>query len=79
MGDKVIGIVDTGAWSELVCVPAQFLYKLPKSMSYQEGAAIFMNYVTAYVLLFELGNIKAGQSILLHSAGGGVVRFRYIN
>lgn len=32
-----------------------------------------MNYVVAYILVFELGNITPGKKVLLHSAGGGVV------
>ena len=46
-------------------------------MSFQDGAAFFMNYVTAYILLFDIGNLRTGQSVLLHCAGGGVVRVSY--
>lgn len=56
-----------------VAVPTQYVYKLPTGMSFQDGAALLMNYVTAYILLFDLGNLKSGQSLLVHSAGGGVV------
>ena len=42
-------------------------------MSFQDAAAFFMNYVTAYLLLFDIGNLRPGQSVLVHSAGGGVV------
>ena len=43
-------------------------------MSFEDGAAFFMNYVTAYILLFDIGNVRSGQSILMHSVAGGVVR-----
>lgn len=42
-------------------------------MSYLDAAAITMNYTVAYILLFEMANITPGKSLLLHSAGGGVV------
>ncbi|KAK2184204.1 hypothetical protein NP493_278g03005 [Ridgeia piscesae] len=72
IGDRVIAVTDYRAWAESVCVPAQFVYKMPAGMTFQDGAAFFMNYVTAYVLLFEIGNLRPGQSVLVHSAGGGV-------
>ena len=41
-------------------------------MSFREAAVLPISYLTAYILLFEIGNIKAGQTLLFHSAGGGV-------
>ena len=41
-------------------------------MSYREAAAFSYSYITAYILLFEIGCLKSGQSVLFHSAGGGV-------
>ena len=73
VGDRVIGIIDNGAWAELVAMPAQYVYKIPANMSFQDGAALFMNYVTAYMLLFDIGGLRAGQNVLVHSVGGGVV------
>lgn len=61
------------AWAELVCIPAQFVYHMPSGMSFQDGAALLMNYLTAHLLLFEIGNLRNGQSVLVHSVGGGVV------
>lgn len=72
IGDRVLAVTDYKAWTEHVAVSESFVYKLPTNMSYEEGAALFMNYVTAYILLFELGNLRANQSVLVHSAGGGV-------
>ena len=46
-------------------------------MSFDDGAAFFMNYVTAYILLFDIGNVRSGHSILMHSIGGGVVRHKH--
>lgn len=41
-------------------------------MSFREAAVLPIAYLTAYILLFEIGNIKPGQTLLFHSAGGGV-------
>ena len=41
-------------------------------MTFREAAVLPVAYLTAYILLFEIGNIKPGQTLLFHSAGGGV-------
>lgn len=41
-------------------------------MTFKDAAALSYNYLTAYILLHEFGNIKSGQSVFFHSAGGGV-------
>ncbi|XP_064598918.1 synaptic vesicle membrane protein VAT-1 homolog-like isoform X2 [Liolophura sinensis] len=72
VGDRVIVLTDYKAWSEVVVVNANFVYKMPDSLSFQDGAALAMNYLTAYIMLFDIGNLCKGKSVLLHSAGGGV-------
>lgn len=73
VGDRVIALTDFKAWAELVSVSANTVYKIPDNMSFHDGAALLMNYITAYVLLFDLANLRKGQSLLIHSAAGGVV------
>ncbi|GLV43510.1 hypothetical protein CBL_04052 [Carabus blaptoides fortunei] len=72
VGDQVVALPEFRAWAELVAVPAKYVFALPQGMSALEAAAIGMNYVVAYMLLFDLGGLSAGKSVLLHSAGGGV-------
>lgn len=72
VGDRVIALTDFKAWAELVSVSANTVYKIPDNMSFHDGAALLMNYITAYVLLFDLANLRKGQSLLIHSAAGGV-------
>jgi len=76
VGDRVVALPDHKAWAELVTVPATSVFALPPGMSYLDAAAITMNYTVAYILLFELAHLTPGKSLLLHSAGGGVVRRR---
>lgn len=61
------------AWAEVVCTPVEFVYPMPDEMLFAEAAAFLMNFVTAYLMLFEVANLREGMSVLVHSAGGGVV------
>lgn len=72
IGDHVIGFSDYGAWGELVVVSANYVYKMPSNMSYQDGAALTMNYLTAYIMLFDIANLRKGMSVFFHDVGGGV-------
>uniref|UniRef100_T1IYY4 Enoyl reductase (ER) domain-containing protein n=1 Tax=Strigamia maritima TaxID=126957 RepID=T1IYY4_STRMM len=71
-GDKVVLLTESKAWAELVVIPTKYVYKLPVGMSFQDAAAITMNFVTAYILLFDIGGLQKGKSVLVHSAAGGV-------
>ncbi|XP_013084821.1 synaptic vesicle membrane protein VAT-1 homolog-like isoform X2 [Biomphalaria glabrata] len=72
VGDKVIAFSDYKAWSELVAVSANYVYKVGDNLSFHDGAALLMNFVVAYIILFDLAGVREGQSILAHSLGGGV-------
>lgn len=73
VGDRVVALPDYKGWAELVTVPETAIFKLPENMSYSDAAAITMNYVVAYIMLFDLSCLTPGKSLLVHSAGGGVV------
>ncbi|OWK16211.1 VAT1L [Cervus elaphus hippelaphus] len=77
IGDRVMAFVNYNAWAEVVCTPVEFVYKIPEDMSFSEAAAFPMNFVTAYMMLFEVANLREGMSVLIHSAGGGVPRSSY--
>lgn len=49
------------------------MYPIPDNMSFSDAAAVAINFVVAHILLFDLAAIRPGKSLLLHSAGGGVV------
>lgn len=71
-GDRVIVLSRSGLWQEVAAVPADHTLIMPEPMSFEEGAAIPINYLTAYLMLFEMANLRSGQSILIHMAAGGV-------
>jgi synaptic vesicle membrane protein VAT-1 len=72
VGEKVFATTRFGGYSDVVCVPAAQAVPLPEGMTYEEGAAIPVNYLTAYQMLVQMGSVKAGERVLVHSAAGGV-------
>lgn len=70
VGDRVIVLSRSGMWQEVVVVPANRTFLMPEQMSFEEGAALPINYVTAYMMLFEMANVRPGKSILIHMAAG---------
>ncbi|KAF8794940.1 Synaptic vesicle membrane protein VAT-1 like protein [Argiope bruennichi] len=72
VGDRVAAFSDGKAWAELVVVSTKFVYKLPPEMTFQDAAAMLMNFVVAYGLVFDTACIRENQTVLIHSAGGGV-------
>ena len=71
-GDRVMGGNKTGAFAEIASLPARGLSKVPKNFSFAQGAAMGAAYSTAYTGLVELGGLKAGQSVMVTGASGGV-------
>src|SRR5215213_4057509 len=72
IGDRVIAGTKFNGQAELVTVPENQVIALPKRMSFEQGAAVVVNYTTAYAGLVVMGGLKAGERVLIHSAGGGV-------
>jgi NADPH:quinone reductase len=71
-GARVAGVGGWGGAGELVANPAGFTFPLPDALSFEEGAALPMNYLTAQFALAERGEVKAGETVLVHGAAGGV-------
>jgi NADPH:quinone reductase-like Zn-dependent oxidoreductase len=71
-GDRVLGGTRFGGYAELVTVGTAELLALPDDWSYEEGAALPVNYATANAGLIRYGSLKQGERVLLHAAAGGV-------
>ncbi|KAI1174465.1 hypothetical protein F4777DRAFT_579896 [Nemania sp. FL0916] len=71
VGDRVV-VADKGSYANRVRVPAGRAHAMPSWMSYEDAATIPLVYLTALYSLFHLGNLQQGQSVLIHSATGGV-------
>ena len=46
--------------------------EIPEGLSFEEAAALPVNYLTAYHMLFNVGSLRAGHRVLIHMAAGGV-------
>ena len=72
VGDRVIAVPGWGALAEQVVVRADQTLPLPESMSFEEGAALVMTYGTSHYALKNRAGLKAGESLLVMGAAGGV-------
>jgi NADPH:quinone reductase len=71
VGDRVAGLCQFGAAAEYALVMPQYTIRLPETMSYTQGAALYLNYCTAWYALRRLG-VVAGETVLVQGAAGGV-------
>lgn len=71
-GDRVAACLGHGGAAEVVGLGPDSVFPLPDSLSFEQGAAIPMNYLTAQFALKERGGIQAGETVLVHGAAGGV-------
>jgi NADPH:quinone reductase-like Zn-dependent oxidoreductase len=72
VGRDVLALTRFGGHADVVCCPEFQAFPRPLGMSAEEGAALPVNYLTAYQLLVVMGGVKADDNVLVHSAGGGV-------
>jgi len=71
-GDRVMAGVQFGGHAEQVVAKAADVVPLPDELSFEEGAAIPVNYSTAWAGLVRYGNLQPGERVLIHAAAGGV-------
>ncbi|MDI4655764.1 NADPH:quinone oxidoreductase family protein [Xanthobacter autotrophicus] len=72
VGERVCGYVTHGAAREKVVVPAQFLARVPDDLDLVKAAGLIVTYGTSLYALRERGNLKAGESLAVLGASGGV-------
>ncbi len=72
VGDRVIALTGHGGLVEQLAVPADKLFRLPDHRSFAEGSALLMTYGTSIHALKDRGHIKAGNTLLVLGAAGGV-------
>lgn len=71
-GQRVVGARSHGGAQERVACPAGAVFALPDAISFEEAVALPMNYLTAHFALLERGEMKEGETVLVHGAAGGV-------
>lgn len=72
VGERVLAGTRFGGYAELVNVAASDSVPLPAAMSFEQGAAVPVNYATAWAALHGYGSLRAGERVLVHAAAGGV-------
>jgi len=71
-GQRVIAGTKFGGYASQAVVPATDVVALPDGLTFEQGAAIPVNYVTAWAALIAYSNLQPQERVLIHSAGGGV-------
>ena len=71
-GDRVMLFCKFNSYATHIITDEKMVMTLPDTFSMEEGAAFPLVYVTAYMMMFDLGNFRNEETILIHGAGGGV-------
>jgi NADPH2:quinone reductase len=71
-GDRVAAFCGQGGFAEVVVAPTYFTFRLPDELDFAQGAALVLNYHTAYFSLRLRGRLGGGETVLVHGAAGGV-------
>jgi len=72
VGDRVCALLASGAMAEEVIVDARHVLPVPEGLSLHEAAALPEVYATAWLNIFQLGGVKAGEKVLVHAGASGV-------
>jgi len=72
LGERVMALVKENGYADRVVAPAQTTLRMPNRLSFEQGAALPEALFTAWLNLFEIGGLKAGEAVLIHHATGGV-------
>ena len=71
-GQRVAAVNGYGGAEERVAIHRDSVFALPDALSYDEGAALPLNYLTAQFALADRAGLQAGETVLVHGAAGGV-------
>ena len=74
-GQAVFGRANNGACAEYITTTVETIAHQPQNLSFTEAATISGGATTAWMALFEHGNLQSGQRVLVHAAAGGVGSF----
>ncbi len=72
VGDRVCALLSGGGYAEKVAVPQDLLMRLPDGWTFEQAAAIPEVFYTAFVNLFMEGDLKPGETVLIHGGASGV-------
>jgi putative PIG3 family NAD(P)H quinone oxidoreductase len=72
LGDRVMALLPGGGYAEEIAMPAGMAIPIPPSLDFIQAAAIPEVFITAYLELFVLGELKRGEWVLIHAGASGV-------
>jgi NADPH:quinone reductase-like Zn-dependent oxidoreductase len=72
IGQAVYGRGAKGAYADYAVIPADSLAPKPRNISFDQAASVPVGARTAWIALFSLADLQAGQRVLVHGAAGGV-------
>jgi NADPH:quinone reductase-like Zn-dependent oxidoreductase len=72
VGKRFAALTKTGAWATAAVLPAADLVAVPDGVSADEAETVTVNGLTAYRMLHHVAKVRAGQTVLVLGAGGGV-------
>mgnify|MGYP001813933404 FL=1 len=72
VGDRVSAFLVYGGFASAVAVPQERVFPMPDDMSFEQAAALGLVYQTSHVALVHRARLKAGETLLVHAAAGGV-------
>ena len=72
VGDRVVALTRFGGYAEQVCAQEANALRLPDAIGFEEAAVLPVNYLTAWICMITMGNLRENERVLVHSAAGGV-------
>jgi NADPH:quinone reductase-like Zn-dependent oxidoreductase len=72
VGDRVFGMPKFGGYADTLVIGTSQVFPMPQKMTFEQGAALPVVYLTAYNMMLFTGTLRPGSSVLIHSAAGGV-------
>ena len=72
VGDRVLAMPKFGGYTDTLVISAQQAFRMPDKMTFEEGAALPVVYLTAHHMMLYVGTLPRGSRVLIHSAAGGV-------
>lgn len=71
-GDRICALLPGGGYAEYAAIPAEMAIPIPDNITFEEAAGIPEVFLTAYLNLCWLGNLKQGETVLIHAGASGV-------
>ncbi|QTC42986.1 zinc-binding dehydrogenase [Bacillus sp. V3] len=72
VGDRVMAFPSAGSYEEYVKAKESLVFKIPDKLSFEKAAAMPTVSILSYLLIHEIGEVKEGDTVVVHSAAGGV-------